>query len=394
MFRSLRVRMALSHAGVLVVIILAIGGIGQVLLARTLDRNATAEIVSAAQQEVDRLGEAGKPESPPDSDVPSQSVVRLAVFTPSGAPVGDTERVPRWLSPHQQRVTDVTAAGEPARVVTLAAREQGRLVGIVVAGRSLTPERTLLHRVRLLLVVGGLAAILASLAAGWWLAGRAVRPVRRAYEAQSGFAADASHELRTPLAFVRSGVEVLADRDPPLGEEVLSEIDYLTSLTGRLLLLARADGHTLHVQPEPLDISALCEAAAKRARSAHGIRLGMPEPNGFRVMADGTATQAALDALFENVAVHGGGEAEITWEERDGRVVLSVVDHGQGQPTDSGDAPFGRFFRADAARTRDGGGAGLGLPIARALLEAEGGKIWLEPSSGGGLTARISLPKA
>src|SRR5205807_2243183 len=116
------------------------------------------------------------------------------------------------LRPHRSEVVDANVRNESVRLVTIPARADGRLVATVVAGRSLLPEQSLIHRVRLLLLFGGIAAVVASLVAGWWLAGRAVHPVRRAYEAQANFAADASHELRSPLAFVRQAVEVMGER--------------------------------------------------------------------------------------------------------------------------------------------------------------------------------------
>src|SRR5439155_14711183 len=137
-------------------------------------------------------------------------------------------------------------------------------VAWIAAGRSLLPEERLLHRVRLQFLLGGAAAVLVSLGAGRWLAGRAVRPVERAYEAQAGFAADASHELRTPLTFIRSGVEVLAERDPELGRDVLSEVDYLTGVTQRLLLLARAERGTVMLDRGQVDVGAVCRSAARR----------------------------------------------------------------------------------------------------------------------------------
>jgi signal transduction histidine kinase len=390
MFRSLRFRIAASHASVLAVILLALGGTGLLLLSRDLDHEATAQLVATARQQVNRIVELGHPVPPPDSDVPSASSTQIAVFAPDGTTVGEPTEVPLWLTPGPSR-RDLTVEGERVRVVTLTAGPARSPLAYVVAGRSLEPEEHLLHRVRLLLLLGGLVAIGLSMAAGWWLAGRAVRPVQAAYEAQAGFAADASHELRTPLTFIRSGVEMLAERDPELGGQVLSEIDYLTGLTRRLLDLARAEGGTLVLERAPVDVAEVCRSAARRSRSASGTRLTL-EGTQLPALGDRVAFEAALDAVLENVGVHGAGEATIRWERSDGSAVVSVEDHGPGLPPELAVGAFERFARADPSRSRSTGGAGLGLAVARALVEAQGGRMWLEPTPGGGLTARIALP--
>ena len=395
MFRSLRFRMAVSHGLVLAVILIVLGGIGQALLARSLDNNATTSLRDAAEQVVDRLRETGSLQEPPDSDVPSRSSIRVTLFRTDGRPVHDEDTLPSWLRPQRSEVADVTASGEPVRLITLPARFHGRLRAIVVAGRSLVPERALLHKVRLLLLFGGLAAVLAGLAAGWILAGRAARPIRRAYEAQASFAADASHELRTPLTYLRQAVEVMAERDPELGGDALSEIDYLSGVTQRLLQLARADRGSLPLERRSVDVAELCRSAVRRSSTAHGLRLDLASRNGSpHAMADPVAAEAALDAILENVAVHGGGSAEVAWSTEGDQVVVSVADHGPGIPSDLVGSAFDRFFRADPSRTRDSGGAGLGLPLARSLLEAQSGSIWLTATDGGGLTVHIALPAA
>src|SRR5205823_12467633 len=203
---------------------------------------------------------------PADADVPSSSAIREAVFLPSGRVVGDATDVPAWLRPQRHPVETIQVQGEQVRVATLVIRDpsSGAAAAMVVAGKSLTPEQTLLSRVRLLLIAGGLAGVAASMIAGWILSGRAARPVRRAYDAQAAFASDASHELRTPLAFVRSGVEVLAEHDPDLGEDVLREIGYLTSITERLLSMARMQGERPRFDLQPVAVERVCEEAADR----------------------------------------------------------------------------------------------------------------------------------
>src|SRR6478672_1987691 len=256
MFRSLRVRLAISHAFVMLVILSIFAGLVLLLLARILDRSATDQLAAEAGVQVERIQEGGGLAPTTDVDVPSASAVQLAVYRAGETvPVGEPNEIPAWLRPYPDRVTDLEVAGEEVRVVTLPAMIEGTTVAWVAAGRSLEPEQALVHRVRSLFIWGGVAALAAALAAGWWWAGRAVRPVEAAYEAQAGFAADASHELRTPLAFIRAGVEVLAERDPELGADVLSEVDYLTAVSQRLLELARAEGGELGTQPSEIEVA-------------------------------------------------------------------------------------------------------------------------------------------
>lgn len=395
MFRSLRSRLALSHALVLTVILVALGFWLQLLLAGTLDRSATDDLLAQAYGQVENIEDSGEVAPPVDSDAPSAASVQLAVYVaPDGRLVSEPTETPLWLRRYPQTVTDLSVAGEHVRVVTVPARFEGQVVGWVAAGRSLEAEDRLLHQVRLLLLVGGAIAVVASLFAGWWLAGRAVRPVERAYRAQAGFAADASHELRTPLAFIRSGVEVLSERDPDLGNEVLADVDYLTGLTQRLLMMARAESGAVSLERTQIDVGSVCRSAARRSEVAHADRLTISGPDDLTAVGDRIGLEAALDALLENVHEHGGGTAELTWTTEGDDALISVMDHGPGLPADAVEQAFERFFRADPSRARDTGGAGLGLSLARALIQAQGGRIWLEATPGGGITARVALPLA
>jgi signal transduction histidine kinase len=319
------------------------------------------------------------------------------VFRSDGSIVGESTDVPVWLRPQDARVVTRSVFGEPVRLVTLTARLPSGERATVVAGRSLEPEQQLLSRVRLLLLAGGLLAVAASMVAGWFLAGRALRPVRRAYEAQANFAADASHELRTPLAFVRSGVEVLADHDPELGADVLSEVDYLTDLTNRLLTLARADDVALALHPVPLDLLPICRRSVERNERVHGVHIDVraapPAPDPV-ALADPVSIEAVMDAVLENVARHGGGNADLSVGRVDGRVRLMVADHGPGLTPDQREMAFDRFFRADQSRARELGGSGLGLALARELVRAQRGRMWLDETPGGGVTAVVELPAA
>jgi signal transduction histidine kinase len=393
MFRWLRLRLALSHAVVLLVILIVLGSLVQFLLARSLDQSVTDQLQQQASAQAERIREHGGPLPPADVDAPSAAAVRVAVFrAPSGTAMAEPTEIPPWLHRYPSPVEDIDVAGEHVRVVSLPAIVNGRTVAWIAAGRSLLPEERLVHRVRLLFALGGGVAVLVSVLAGWWLAGRAVRPVERAYEAQAGFAADASHELRTPLAFIRSGVEVLAERDPDLGADVLLEVDYLTGVSQRLLELARAERGELATRPSSFDVGEVCRSAARRSRTASGTDLTLDGDEGLTAVGDRVGFESALDAVFENVGLHGGGRADVRWTRSGDEALVTVADHGPGLLEEHAHRAFERFFRADPSRARETGGAGLGLALARVLVEAQRGRMWLEPTPGGGLTATIGLP--
>jgi two-component system OmpR family sensor kinase len=364
----------------------------QFLLARTLDRSITDQLRASAGGVAEHITEVGHPVPPPDSDIPSDAAIQLAVFTPDRMLVGEHAETPPWLQAGEP-VSDVVVGGQRVRVVTAPVTVGGATVAWVVAGRSTLAEDDLVHRVRTLLLAGSLLAVLASLAAGWWLAGRAVRPVERAYQARAAFAADASHELRTPLTFIRQGVEVLAAHEPALGDQVLDEVDYLARLSQRLLLLARAEGAPA-LTLEPIRVDAPIRQAAERSERALGVDLDIQDVDGLTATADTTALEIALDAVFENVSRHGGGSATVRARRDDDEIVIDVADTGPGLAADLHARAFDRFFRADPSRARETGGAGLGLALARAWIDAQHGCVSLGPTPGGGLTVSIGLPAA
>jgi len=230
--------------------------------------------------------------------------------------------------------------------------------------------------------------------------------LQAAFDQLRRFTADASHELRTPLTAIRSVGEVALQDQRSSAEyrdvigSMLEEVDRLTRLAESLLSLSRADAGHIQLQREDMPLlrlakeaSSVVEVLAEEKRQSIDIE---GDAN-LVVSADRLILRQAIINLLDNaikysppgshilVRVQGGGDKQ---------VFLEVIDQGPGIPAEHQPYVFDRFFRVDKARTREWGGAGLGLSITRWAVEAHGGGITLESKKGHGSTFRVSLPLA
>ncbi|MEV7326009.1 HAMP domain-containing sensor histidine kinase [Streptomyces sp. NPDC093970] len=215
------------------------------------------------------------------------------------------------------------------------------------------------------------------------------------------FAADASHELRTPVANVRGHAELALRHAGPVPFEVRhalqrieGESQRLTRLVDDLLLLARLDaGRPLEQDQVDLTLLILdATADARAAGPAHHWLLDLPEEP-VTVTGDAHRLQQAIANLLANARTHTppGTEVTVTLTTGDARASLSVSDNGPGIPEDLQPEVFGRFVRADHARSRSTGSTGLGLSIVQAITTAHGGTV--DVTSGPGHTTfRLTLP--
>ena len=214
---------------------------------------------------------------------------------------------------------------------------------------------------------------------------------------QRRFVADASHELRSPVASIRQHAEVaLAHPDRTsvgaLAETVAAENLRVERLVDDLLLLTRADEHTLQLQRRPVDVDDLVFEEAQRLRDATSLRVDTTRVSAGRVIGDRTALWRALRNLGDNAVRHAGSQVAFTLAERNGAVVLDVDDDGPGIPPADRQRVFERFVRLDDARARDAGGSGLGLAIVAEVVNAHRGTIAIDDSGLGGARFEVRLP--
>ena len=218
------------------------------------------------------------------------------------------------------------------------------------------------------------------------------------------FTADASHELRAPISLIRTTAEVAVQRDRAAGEyrealtEILEESERTSQVVDSLMLLARADSGK-----ETLDYLSSDACTVVRGAIEQGEKLARTQGLTFTwsvpaapiwIRADADALRRALLILIDNAVKYTpeGGAVKVGLTVRDGFAVASVSDTGLGIAKPDLAHVFDRFWRADKARSREKGGAGLGLSIAKWLVEAHRGSIDVESEPGKGSVFYLKIP--
>jgi signal transduction histidine kinase len=224
---------------------------------------------------------------------------------------------------------------------------------------------------------------------------------RASYEAErNAMLSSVGHDLRTPLAALRVAVDALADGIAPDPERYVRsmrrDVEALATLVDDFFLLARIESGRLDLHPVPVDLTEVADEAVEAlapAAAAAGVALTLDASTRVRVQGNPTALGRVVRNLIDNAIRHApAGSVVRVAVASDGRPSIRVLDEGPGFPPDFGDEAFARFTRADASRNRATGGAGLGLAIARGLVEAHGGRIWIEAPPGGRVA--FELPAA
>jgi signal transduction histidine kinase len=231
--------------------------------------------------------------------------------------------------------------------------------------------------------------------------------LRRSTRAKNDFIADVTHELRTPLTVIRGTVETLesgAIEDkagrPGLLASMSRETNRLIQLVNQLLILTRSDSGALSLHIEPVDLEDLVDerfSLFEPLAIQKGVQLQISclDAGPYLARADRARTAQILDNLLDNALRYAPKESQITLElkKNNGMIQCSVEDSGAGIPSEDLPQIFERFYRVEKSRDRDSGGAGLGLAIARSLVEAQGGMIEAASKMGEGTRIVFQLPE-
>ena len=225
--------------------------------------------------------------------------------------------------------------------------------------------------------------------------------VEAAYRRQAQFAQDASHELRTPLAVLQGSADLVArwgKDDPAVRDGCIAAIQrqtaYMHRMAENLLFLTRGEGSRQALQLAEIDLPALLEEVTEVRREIDPHhRYALDVPQSCMIHADETLLRQLLLILMDNAAKYTpeGGDIRLSATTEGGLLELEVRDTGCGVPEEQLERIFDRFYRVDKARARESGGAGLGLSIARTIVQLHRGTIRAE-NAHPGLRVRISLP--
>lgn len=217
--------------------------------------------------------------------------------------------------------------------------------------------------------------------------------LEEAVERQRRFVGDASHELRSPLAGIRGLLEVDEYGSwESTRREALGEVVRMQSLIDNLLTMARLDAATTVSPHHAVDLDTIVLDEVQRVRPTTGIELNASAVSGAQVTGDATQLAQVVANLVSNAVRHATSRVIVSLREAGSVAVLEIVDDGTGVPAGEEAVIFERFARLDAGRSRDHGGAGLGLAICKTLVEAHTGTICVEQAVPAGTRFIVELP--
>ena len=277
--------------------------------------------------------------------------------------------------------------------------------GIALVFLNTQPEKETLARLKAVLIFIGLAGLVVVFVSSLFLADRALIPIKKSWERQRNFTADASHELRSPLAVIQTNLElVMGNPDETVEsqskwlENIQAENRRMARLINDLLLLARTDSNQQMMEKRFFPLHKIIgEAVASYEPVAAGKKIGLvfsPEPCGDFFGDEMRIKQLAV-ILLDNAIKYTphGGSVRVSLKSYEGNFEMTVADNGEGIAQEHLGRIPERFYRVDKARSRESGGTGLGLSIADWIVKAHRGYISVTSSPGKGSVFKVTLPK-
>ncbi|MCM3654670.1 sensor histidine kinase [Metabacillus litoralis] len=283
-----------------------------------------------------------------------------------------------------------------------------QFVGQLFIGKDISFAYQLFNWVLVILVVLGIVFFGVAIFISQKMSKKAMIPITRAFTRQKEFVADASHELRTPLSVLLSSIDAMEMTIEPEEKEDFSgriisnmrkEVKRMTNLVSDLLTLARSDSNTFELRRETFDFRPLAEQALESVSSLvdeKQISTSLSAPASLMAVGDPERLSQLLYILLDNAIKYtpNEGEVKLSLSKEGSDLCIRVQDTGIGIKQEDVHRIFERFYRSDKSRSRQIGSHGLGLSIAKWIVESHKGKIKVESELGKGSTFIVRVPDA
>ncbi|SLM47529.1 Heavy metal sensor histidine kinase [Nitrospira japonica] len=461
----LRLRLTLWYGSALALVLIIFSTVLYLVTARNLRDSVDQSLEETAAAAVRSLEERGFLPLINEEELMSQfpELARIdkffQIFSPSGTITIRSPNVKQHELPLSRQALEVAFTGRtifesakypkepPLRLISVPIIYRSNLLYIVQVGTSMESVEQTLNRLLLVLLVTTPVALTISLAGGWFLAGRALRPVdaitlaaqriaggdltqrlnvptsadeigrlagtfnnmiarlETSFRQIRQFSSDASHELRTPLTVMKGETELALRRPREAAdytvvlESTLEEIDRMTRIVDELLFLSRADMGEVKMEYLPVNLDVLLEDISRQASllgQERDVQVILGPITPIVVRGDELRLRELFLNLVDNAVKYSrrGGAVEVTMTTVPGYAKIVVTDHGIGIGPDDLERIFGRFYRTDDARAHTKKGTGLGLSICAWIADSHHGRIEVKSDLGKGSTFTVLLPFA
>jgi two-component system sensor histidine kinase CiaH len=406
MFKRTHIRLTLLNSLVFIILISALGFVIYSYMEKRLYKDVNESLIRT----IEHLGEGHLELGPRGFRMPTDLRAGMIIWDENNKAIEFSPNLSVFIqdksiaAPKEfNKIHDIEVDNYSFRTIAVQVEIQNEKLTFQIL-RNIDSERELLNKLLLIMIIGCGIGILCAVAAGYFLAGRALIPIQNAWQKQQQFVSDASHELRTPLAVIQSKTDLLfrspaaTIQDKAIDISVIAnECRRLSKLVANLLTLARSDSDQIEMEKKEFRLDSLLYEVAEHYRDIAEFQektLDVQVPDSVTFMGDKERIHQLLVILLDNAMKYTepGGEIKLICQQSPSLITIRVQDSGIGIAEEDIPKIFDRFYQSDKARTMSEG-AGLGLSIASWIIDKHQGKVKVYSQLGKGTTFEITFPK-
>lgn len=420
-FRSARLKLAIIYSLITLIIVIFIEASFFVLYSRSIYTNFDTSIKNRAlsiesslvNYDLNSFGQIYSSDSKEKLFQEPDEIIQIVdqngkiIYSIGDFDIGNAKLTPNiFQTLYAQDIVDNKVAEIPIRTVVIPVQLKEETSVFLRVGKTYDSVKETVNSVlmSLLFIIPSVLILILFLA--FKIASFALRPVEDSYKTLKQFNEDASHELKTPLAIIRTNIDVaLSKKDGDLEylknkmELVNRVVNRISDIVSKMSFLSKLDSSNFKIRYEKVNLYSIIEEKIEEfaeIANEKNIKIEFSGNKDIEIVSDSFSLGEILSNLFSNAVTYTGegGMIYINVSDLENKAQISISDTGRGISKDDIEHIFDRFYRSDKSRSRDTGGAGLGLSIVKKLVELVGGTIEVLSTEGKGTTFLITLPIA